>query len=301
MKKIVLLGILFLFCSLVSAVENMELIDAENGAKLGDLVAHIDIVDDGNKNGVKGMFFVENGILKFPEGEYVGEIILDDSSTASVDYYFYGKFNTADGSISFMPVGKISGSIYDSLNNLISKADINFECDKMSNIAFPKKSDKYGDFVSYIPTGKCVLSVADGSMVGKISFEVKKGESKDIDVFLEMGINSGVGIYWVLFIVLIVVIVIYLLKFKKVKKKPKKKNRNLNSILKTLNDKEKNIVEYLLSNKNISTSSKIRYNLKIPKTSLSRILDKLEEKKILDIEREGNLKKVRISEWILKK
>jgi hypothetical protein len=301
MKKVILLGILLLFCSFVSANE-IELIDAELGDNVGDLMAHIDIVDEENKNGVKGLFFVEDGVLDLPEGEYIGEIILDDSSTASVDYYFYGEFNTIGGMISFMPVGKISGSVYDSLNNLISRADLNFECDKISNIEFPKESDKYGYFVSYVPTGKCVLSGVDGNMVGKISFDVEKGESKEIDVLLEIGVNTGVGIYWILFIVVVVIVVIYYLKKNgKVKKKPKKKkNKKLNSILKTLSDKEKDIVDYLLENKNCSTSSKIRFALKIPKTSLARTLSRLEEKRIIVIEKEGNFKKIGISEWLLK-
>jgi uncharacterized membrane protein len=67
-----------------------------------------------------------------------------------------------------------------------------------------------------------------------------------------------------------------------------------------LKGNEREIIDFIILRNNSSTSSKIRHGLKIPKTSLSRILDRLESKKILKIEREGTLKRVKISDWLIK-
>ncbi len=304
MKKIWLLGILLVLCSLAIAEEKAEigLIDAETGLKINEVVAHIDVVDEANKQGVKGMFFRDDGVLELALGDYTGEIVLDDSSTDSVDYYFNGEFQVGvDENINFISVAKVNGNAYDGLNNLISRADLKFECDKVNNIVFPEKTGKYGDFVTYVPTGKCVVSASSGNLIGKTIINVEKGESIEVKIIVGEELNSGLGLYWMLLFIVVLLVVMWFLR-KVPKKKPKKKekkNRKLKSVLKTLNDKEKGIVEFLLSHKNV-TSSKIRYGLKIPKTSLTRILDKLEEKKIIEVEKEGNLKKVRISEWLLK-
>ena len=102
----------------------------------------------------------------------------------------------------------------------------------------------------------------------------------------------------------IVVLLLIYLAYKFIPKKKKvvrkKEHRKLKAVLKTSNENEKKVLEYLISNGNKSTSSKIRHDLKIAKTTLSRILDRLEKKKILELEREGKLKKVKIADWLIK-
>ena len=69
--------------------------------------------------------------------------------------------------------------------------------------------------------------------------------------------------------------------------------------MKTLKDRERKVVEFLLENENKSTQSKIRYETTIPKTSLIRIFESLENKNIIKIERVGKLKKIELTEWFL--
>jgi len=72
-------------------------------------------------------------------------------------------------------------------------------------------------------------------------------------------------------------------------------------ILPTLSDKERDIVEYLLHNGYTCTQSTLKYKLGIPKTSLVRILQSLEIKKIIYIEKVGKLRKIEITKWFMGK
>jgi len=72
-------------------------------------------------------------------------------------------------------------------------------------------------------------------------------------------------------------------------------------IMNTLNDKEKYIVDYLLKNNNTSTQSNLRYSLGIPKTTLVRIFQNLEVKKIIHLEKVGKFCKITLTDWFLGK
>jgi len=69
----------------------------------------------------------------------------------------------------------------------------------------------------------------------------------------------------------------------------KRRSRNLSkSVLSVLNERERKIVEYLHA-KGRSRQAKISRDCKIPKTTLSKILMKMEERGIIKRERDGSL------------
>ena len=72
-------------------------------------------------------------------------------------------------------------------------------------------------------------------------------------------------------------------------------------IMKTLSEKELMVVNFLLQNKNIGTQAQIKNNTGIPKTTLIRVLDSLKNKKVVEIEVIGKLKKVKLTSWFLGK
>ncbi len=72
-------------------------------------------------------------------------------------------------------------------------------------------------------------------------------------------------------------------------------------IIKTLGENEKKVAEYLLHNGHHSTQARIKNSIGMPKTSLSRTLHMLERKRVVEIERIGKLKKVRLTQWFLGK
>ena len=285
------LGIVLL--STIGLAQNsLELVDS-SGVLINDVIAHIDS---------DTVVLVNEGSLRFKSEVYgtVVEIILDDPDTAIMDYYFKGEITESMGNIVFVPIAQVRGSVYDSLDNLLGNTDLEFDCNSLSGIEFPKKTDKFGGFSTYVPVGECTILSTNGKFIDKAVFETNRGDSIDLSLILDDKINSKVDLNWVILIVA-VVFLIYRFRPKKRKRvKKKTSGRKLNSILKTLSGSEEQIIEFIMANGNASTSSKIRHGLKIPKTSLSRTLDKLESKKILIIEREGKLKRVKISDWLLK-
>ncbi|MBT3866078.1 hypothetical protein HOF78_03180 [Candidatus Woesearchaeota archaeon] len=271
---------------------SFELVDS-SGNRINDVIAHIDS---------EMVVLVDENFLRFKSDVYgsIVEIILDDPDTAVMDYYFRGEITESMENIVFVPISQVRGSVHDSLDNLLGNTDLEFDCNSLSGIEFPKKTDKFGGFSTYIPVGECTILSTDGNFIDKAVFETKRGDSIELDLILRDKIDSRSNFYW---IILIVVIGFLLYKFKPRKKRVAKKGhtrRKLKAILKTLNGNEKQIIEFIMTNGNASTSSKIRHGLKIPKTSLSRTLDRLESKKILIMEREGKLKRVKISDWLLK-
>lgn len=84
-------------------------------------------------------------------------------------------------------------------------------------------------------------------------------------------------------------------------KNENQKNERINSIMKTLDTKEKSIVEYILENNNSVSQANIRHSLGIPRTTLSRMLMSLEKKKIIKIEKLGKMVKISFTDFFLGK
>lgn len=75
---------------------------------------------------------------------------------------------------------------------------------------------------------------------------------------------------------------------------------NLRNILSTLNDREKEVIKYLVKNNYKEKQNILRYNLKIPKTSFSRIINSLEQKGIIEVDKENKPFYIKIREELLK-
>lgn len=76
-------------------------------------------------------------------------------------------------------------------------------------------------------------------------------------------------------------------------------SRQTQALLKTLSGKEKKVVEFLMENNNKSSQARIRYGVGLPRTSLSRVLQALEGKKIVEIEKMGKMVSVRLTRFFL--
>ena len=71
--------------------------------------------------------------------------------------------------------------------------------------------------------------------------------------------------------------------------------------METLNNKEKNVVRFLLEHKEFMSQNQVGREVGMPKTSLSRVIESLELKKIVETECIGKYKKIRITSWFLGK
>ncbi len=106
---------------------------------------------------------------------------------------------------------------------------------------------------------------------------------EDVYVYYELEVaNEGEDWYWLLPVLAAVLAAAGIYKFKSASKTLNK------DVLSVLNEREQNIVTYLEATGR-SRQAKISRALDIPKTSLSKILIRMEERGIIKRERDGNI------------
>jgi len=263
--------------------------------------------------------------FNLPEGHDLVIIKADKLTTRGKDYYFYGRLSTPQpmqtAELLMFPVGSAIGTVTDNLKNLVKDAQLKFQCDKDYGDLAPIKTDKFGSFNSkFTPVGKCKIIATYQNTIGIKEVDIKQGELLDIEIVLDKSVTSSAStsalpLIIILFILFIGIFLIYK-KFgqetrqetKKGEVKPKKAStqthpqpKRIHDILNTLNDREKAVIYHLLENRNESTQARIRHHTHIPKTSLSRTLDSLKNKNIINIDSIGKLKKVKLTSWVLEK
>jgi len=244
-------------------------------------------------------------------------IIVDDINTSGVDYYASVSLIELDSvdivdanTVLLKPASSLRGVVKDELDNIVSNAKLKFECAD-SSLVLPESTDEFGSFfVEGLSAGECKVFASYGDYVGFSLVDLKKGDIADVEVKLDNSIvyeqerESGSYLILLIFFLLFVFgIVIYFVfrnysLFKKVKEKESDK---LGSVLKTLNRKESKIVNLLKGRENYTElQSKIRHELGIPRTTLSRLLISLEKKKIITVFRSFRIVKVKLNDWIVK-
>ena len=269
---------------------------------------------------ISSFFIPEGGVLRVVglDREVDISIKLDDYSTPGNDYYQIlkaGIIDTGVNNLYLFPVGSIRGIVKDNLDNVVPYAKLKFDCGKKFD--FPDMTDEFGSFfVDYIPVGDCMVYASYGEATGSAALFMVKGNLSDVQILLDKGliVSKRNGQYDLWFVVLIVAILAFsLYLFKKRAKKPikaiareekiseEKVDRTTEKLFETLNPKEKKVVEYLMDNNNSAQQSSIRHATHIPRTSLKRVVDSLENKKIISVEKHGKSIKLTLTDFFLDK
>ena len=292
---------------------SLELIDVGNQQQIKGVIASITLAKDGH---VASQFrkYLASNIVEFDveEGTYLVSMEIDDLETEGKDYYLSETIDLAQdvsAKVYLYGTGSISGSVIDQLNNLISNADLKFECAADYGDQRPEKTDKYGSFsIQYAPVGKCKITAYKSSMVGSETIDLKRGQKVEVQVNLKQ--KTATTNFWpYVFIAALLVAILVFVFFRKNKPKIIKEDskakpevtKRTSDVLKTLKEKERKIVEAIMESGNESTQAKLKSATGIPKTSLSRTLESLAAKKILEVESYGKMKKVRLTDWFLEK
>jgi len=290
---------------------NLEMVYKETGKKVNTLKY---VGDDGSVR------------LRLDKGLYDITLKVDKIDTNGRDYFItfdQDVNNDVTRTVYLFSVGSVIGNVYGEKGKAVKGAQIKFECSGNYGDRGNKISDDFGGFSSYwLPIGSCKISAMYGGKVGYRDIEIKNGELSNIDITLSKGVISGFN-FWTILIMVIVVLIVTFFGLKYINKRGGKETvkekveakeeivredvekKELSSrtrdVMKTLKDKEKGVVNFLLENDNKSTQARIRYDTGIPKTSLARILMGLELKKVIKIEKIGKLKKVELTDWFLGK
>lgn len=244
----------------------------------------------------------------------------DILNTFGKDYYL--RTNTFSNILYLFPSATLSGMVKDNLDNVVGYADLKFECSNDVGYVFPEKTDKFGSFsVEYAPAGQCKIYAYYKNAVGMQEITLERGALVDTEIKLDKSIVSeekptifNFTFLIIIFVLVFIIVLAVILKssLKQYKRKQTKINveadkssnnvgKRAEDIIRTLNEKEKEIVEFIIENNNITVQSKIRHALKIPRTSLSRILASLEKKKIIECEKHGKAVKIKFTDWFLEK
>lgn len=265
--------------------------------------------------------------LELDDGYYTLTLKIDEPDTPGKDYFKKQPIavdNSLAEDVYLFPVGSLRGMVKDIFDNVVGGAELRFECTNELGTELPERTNDFGSFVvDYIPAGSCKIFANLGEAVGFTEVQVQQGNITDIEISLDRTILSiprkDYKVQALVIVLFIVAVVLLILKFRKKVKKPKKevhkevkveekkeeskevRHRRAEDIIATLNKKEKDVVEYILRKKEETAQANIRHNTGIPRTSLSRILASLEQKKIIKIRKVGKAVKVRLTDWFLGK
>ncbi|RMF54684.1 hypothetical protein D6745_04505 [Candidatus Woesearchaeota archaeon] len=299
----------------------LELKDISTGNTINNIHVIISIEDHLTAEEFKTIKYVgEDGLLplSLENGTYTLTLKVDKLGTPGNDYInsfdveVEGRFYDT---IFMLPVGSVRGIVYDQNGNAVSSANIQFDCSTAYGETHPIITDSFGSFSgSWLPVGSCKISAAYNGNVGYQFVNITHGSLKDIEIVLSKSLVTQVNnSFWYIVYVVLGLLILYGAHFAVSKKRKrideevkdiedeKKLSKRSEDILKTLSDRERDIVHFLLESNNQSTQAKVRYSTGIPKTSLSRILDSLAAKKVVSIEKIGKMKKIRLTGWFLGK
>jgi len=274
----------------------------------GDLSNHIVQIDFGKQ---KHVSILDSNVLhlNMPDGKYAAKIIIDDTKTSAPDYYALIEGTAPEiKKISILPIGYVQGKVIDMKNNLVPHANLKFSC--YSTTILPTQADKTGFFsVPNFPVGDCTIIASSADIVGSAQIKVQKGIPTVVEIKLDQIAKNEVGIYSLIGGVLgtLLVVLFLFFVFKKTRVKPHKAksgksiSNSSEAIIKTLSASEKLIVEYLITHNNQANQSTLRHEFKIARTTLSRIVKKLEQKKIIETQKHGKMVKITLTDFFLGK
>jgi DNA-binding MarR family transcriptional regulator len=310
---IAIIGVILVLCSVSVIAEEIGLKDLSTNEDITDAICYVKI--DAGTTAV----FPDCGSIdvELEEGDTSIEIIADNPSTPGIDYLSCVDVSDLSNVVYMPQTATLKGIVKDKLDNVVKKAALKFDCARTC-LGLPIDTDEFGSFsVTVIGTGHCKVYANYKDAMGYVSLDLEKGDLQDIEIELDktvLDIPEKNSYLWFAGIAIVVFILLVLLfKFRPKKrskrqkvqpeeKKEEKRNSNRsNDILHTLNKKEKQIVEFLMSNNNQTHQSKIRHELSIPRTSLARLVESLQRKKIVSVQKEGKAVRIRLTEWFLGK
>jgi uncharacterized membrane protein len=305
------------------------------GNNLSDVHAKISVIDKQNNSLSQTLQYLRSNklFLKLTNGSYDIGVGLDDMRTSGFDYYANKNILVESSSNSYFelfPVGSLRGIVRYEDGTVVENADIKYECVAKYAESEQIISDKYGVFIQdIIPVGNCVVYAKKNQMIATKEVTIKQGEIVNVDLTLKKN-NSGFLMVIIIgtgVLILLVVFIFHLyrrakklnnmlskndeeikiLEEKKIVLEAKTNSipvsrisKRSEDIIKTLNEKERLVVEYLMKEDNVY-QNKVVYATGIAKTSIVRLIDSLERKKIIRTEKFGKTKKLKLTDWFLEK
>ena len=228
----------------------------------------------------------------------------DNPATPSPDGIWVG-VASCNGKAQAIPlhfVGDISGTLFYQNESVASGVMVEIACS--GGEQRETSTSEAGSFLfSKVPEGSCMLSSKSGEESSQLEVNVERGDFRKVEMQLAKPDKSL--LFGAVALLLLAMLALYLFlgrgkgkivgaaRQKGAKAPPAKPanvpDRRQLDLLATLDAKEKKIVEYVQHHAPSSVRvSRLRRDLLIPKTSLTRTLQSLERKQVLKIEKIGS-------------
>jgi uncharacterized membrane protein len=248
-------------------------------------------------------------------------LLYDDPATPAPDGLWNGKVDGKSATpilIKLQPIADIAGILTDSDGMPASNAVVELTCPDGANMNATTSSSGAFSF-THARAGECLIAAqANGQAIAE-NLNLSAGEFKRLDLQLKK--PFPVGTLLLAGAVIAILLIGIWLTFRKHKhspvtashlsKKPKNKakpeqqhsipTQRQADLIATLNDKEKLIMEFVMKQAPSAVRvSKIRRELLIPKTSLTRTLQALERKQFLQLKKDGSRLCVQLHDFFRK-
>ncbi|MFH1648958.1 MAG: hypothetical protein ABIA93_00210 [Candidatus Woesearchaeota archaeon] len=227
---------------------------------------------------------------------------VDIPDTPGKDYYANVRTEESTN-VPLLPVGSVHGTVARE-GMVFSGADIKADC---SGIYGEKetKTDSYGTFqLDWLPPGECTVHAQEDGTVGREKVTIETGKLSETSIELDEAVKKQRSSWLPILLVFLVIAAIIMWFARPKKREPKqekkKENTRFSDVVETLNERDREIAHYLKDNGTVS-QSKLVHELSIPKTSIARILAHLEAKNVLEIQKAGKAKRIKLTDWILGK
>lgn len=295
----------------------LELKDINTKEPLTDIHLNIELISV--TRSTKTIKYIgDNNILELnlPREDWIIILKGDLLSTTGKDYYAAYTIDLdadTNQTIYLLPVGSVEGMVYTDREQtqVVEGAILKFDCSADYGEPKDMATDTFGSFKSeWLPATTCRIYAKHGNQVGSTEVTISPGTLSNTQIILDKDtVVKDNKIQLLLAAAGLILLALFIVRLSKYSSKTPKKEQyqapNLpkptKDIINTLNQKEKSIVTFLLENNNESTQNKIYHSTFIPKTSLSRSLLLLEQKRIIKIEKLGNLRKIKLTGWFLDK
>lgn len=266
-------------------------------------------------------------ILDLTPGNWEMEFTIQNPDNKVTMYYLKRALNlqsermVQERTFYMIPTGSISGAVYNSEGERVSDGDLEFDCTERGvSIDYPDDISQFGTFEAPIATtGECSIFASVRGEIGVGTVTVARGNVSEVEITLREPLASTSN--FLLIAGGVVLLTIFgLVLFFKMKERWKEEvleevrdereeepeeeelNPRARDVMKTLRQREREVVEFLLGQEGLeATQGQTRNGTGIPKTTLARVFKALEDKKVVEVEKIGNMKRVSITDWFLGK
>lgn len=231
----------------------------------------------------------DDGVLKLPLSEGSMTLRIDRVATPGKDYLYRGVVR--DGMrLSPLIVGSATGIVQDEEGAVIRDAIVEARCSAAYLQPEATRTDRFGSFaIDWMPEGYCRFHAERDGVTGVAETVITGGAQQSMVITLSTPVRKKL---WIPILIVILAATIVLAVVLSQRKRPKRSE----TILPTLRDRERAVVEFLMEHPR-ANQAKVIQETGVPKATLLRIIESLEQKQIVEVVRTGRSKRLRLTKW----